>query len=220
MEEHHVVHEDTEDEFAALRGRVARGERGAEAALVLTEGALDVPALVVALAREPAAALRTAVGRLGPAPARAPRVQRDEALADAEGLVAEPVVRLRVIGGVGEHGVEGLRREQRGRLGEGRGEAGTVVARTRAGDGAEQEVRAGVEDNSELGPRPLPALVARAAADAEVVADVTRFEAGRVDGGDRRGVDQARGARARDHGGLSAAEGPPFSAPARSRRSA
>lgn len=136
MENHHIVHEDAQDQLAALRGRLARRQRGAEAALVLTEGALDMPALVVALAREPAAPLGAPVGRLGPAAAAAARVQRDEALANAEALVAQPVVRLRVVGRIGERGGERLRREQRGRLGERRREARTVVAWAGAGDGA------------------------------------------------------------------------------------
>ena len=40
-EEHQVVGEDPEREFAPLRSRAAGGEGGAEAALVLAEAALD-----------------------------------------------------------------------------------------------------------------------------------------------------------------------------------
>ena len=46
-EEHQVVGEDPEREFAPLRSRAAGGEGGAEAALVLAEPALRVAALVV-----------------------------------------------------------------------------------------------------------------------------------------------------------------------------
>ncbi len=40
-EEHEVVRDDTQDEFAPLRRVPTRGERGAEAAFVLAEAALD-----------------------------------------------------------------------------------------------------------------------------------------------------------------------------------
>ena len=65
-----------------------------------------------------------------------------------------------------------------------------------------------------------PRALRLAGAHAEVGADVPGLEAGRVHRGHRRGVDQAASAGAGDDRGLGTAEGPPFSAPASSRRAA
>src|SRR3712207_6591054 len=54
-EQHQVVGEDPQDELARLGGGAAGREGGAEAALVLAEAALRVPALMVQRAREAAA---------------------------------------------------------------------------------------------------------------------------------------------------------------------
>ena len=43
--DHEVVRRDAQDELARVGGRAARGERGAESALVAAEGTLRMPAL-------------------------------------------------------------------------------------------------------------------------------------------------------------------------------
>ena len=210
--------EDPEREFAPLRGRAAGGEGGAEAPFVLAEAALRMPALVVQRTWE-APAHRAPVGRLRPAPPGVARVERDDAPAHAELLAAEPVVVLGVVARVGQRRVEG---HEGGRLPHGGGEVGRVLAGTDAGGRAEDQVRAGVQDRRELRPGPPapPRALRLAAAQAEVGADVARLEPGGVHRGHRRGVDQAGTPGAGDGRGLGTAEGPPFSAPASSRRAA
>jgi hypothetical protein len=217
-EEHQVVGEDPEREFAPLRSRTAGGEGGTEAALVLAEAALRVPALMVQGARE-APAHRAPVGRLRPAPPGVARVERDDALPQAQLLAAEAVVVLGVVARVRQRRVEG---HEGGRLPHGGGEVRRVLGRAGAGDRAQDQGRVGVDDRRELRPgSPAPPwALCLAAAHAEVGADVPGLEPGGVHRGHRRGVDEAGRAGAGDKRGLGTAEGPPLSAPASRRRAA
>jgi len=75
------VGEDTQDELAPLGLMSSRGQRGAEATLVLAEAPLDVPALVVEHARK-ALPEGSPIGCLRPAPAGVAAVQGDDAPGD------------------------------------------------------------------------------------------------------------------------------------------
>ena len=217
-ENHEIVREHAEHELACLREQAPRAERRAEAALVPTEDALGVPALVVERPRKlpPQGA---PIRRCGP-PAGAPRIERDHTVRDPQRVAAEAVVRLGVVGRVGQDGVEG--QERRGLAQRGR-EIGRVVGGPRAGHGPEDQMRVDVGDRRELRPRPVlvgaPWVVVRAP-DAVVEADVPRFEPRGVDRDDRGRLDEAGADRARDDDVLGAPKGAPFSASASSRRSA
>jgi hypothetical protein len=217
-EQHQVVGEDAQDEFACLSFSAAGREGGTEAAFVLAESALRMPTLMIQGARE-APAHCTPVGRLRPASPGVAPIERDDAPAHAEFFAAEAVIVLGVVARVRQRGIEG---EQAGGLAHRRGEVGRVLGRAGAGDRAQDQMRVGVDDRGELRPSPLapPWALRLAAAHAEVGADVPGLEAARVHRGQRRGVDQAGSPGAGDDRRLGTAEGPPFSAPASSRRAA
>lgn len=115
-----------------------------------------MPALVVERARK-ALPEGSAVLCLRPAPAGIAAVQSDDAPADAEFLAAEAVVVLGIVARVTEGGVD---RDPFRSLAHGRGEVRRVLARTEARHGANDQVRAGVEHDGQLGPgrwrRPFP----------------------------------------------------------------
>jgi hypothetical protein len=167
-----------------------------------------VPPLMVQRAREAAPHLAP-VRRRRPAPAGVARVEVDDGLPHPECLAAEAVVVLRVVASVGEHGIEP---QHRGGLADRRRELGRVLRRPAAGDRADDQVRADMNDRRELRPRAAPEARARRPrpAHAVVQAHVARLEPGGVHRGDGRRVDQPRAARPREDGSLSAGEGPPF----------
>lgn len=85
---------------------------------MLTEPALDVPALVVEGLGK-AVPHRSSVRGLGPAAAGVATVEADDGLPDAQVLAAEAVVVLGIVARVAEGGVD---REQASGLPHGRGE--------------------------------------------------------------------------------------------------
>jgi hypothetical protein len=206
------VGEDPQDDFARLRGTAASAQSRAEASLVLAKAALGMPALMVQRTRE-VPSHGAPVGRLRPAPAGIPRVERDDAAPHSALLAAETVIMLGVIGRIGQRSLE---RKEGSRLTHCRGEVGRVLARSDAGNRAEDQVRMGVDDRGELRPGSL-AMSRAPAAQAEVGADMPSLEPGRIHGRHRCSIDQARCMGTGDDRGLSAPEGPPFSAPASSR---
>lgn len=216
------MREDAQEHLAPLRRKAARAECGAQAPLEAAEATLDVPARAVGrfeLAR-PAPLEAAPVRREGPAAAHRARVDRDEHRAHAEPLMREDVMAFGVIGAVGEDRVE---RDEPARLADERAEGRRILRGPALRPGGEPEMRAHVEHDAQLGPRAdaLPTALPRATADAEVLADVMALEPRGIDGDDRRRLgDQAEGLGARRDRVLEAAEGPPFSAPARSRCSA
>ena len=88
--------EDAEDEFAGLGGVAAGGQGRAEAALVLAEPALRMPALIVGGLRE-AVSHRAPIGRLGPAATGVAAVEGDERLPNVEVFATEAVIVLRIV---------------------------------------------------------------------------------------------------------------------------
>ena len=217
-EEHEVVGQDTQDEFASLSLMSSGGECGAEATFVLAEATLDVPALVVEHARK-ALPEGSPVGRLRPAPAGVAAVQGDDAPADAEFLAAEAVVVLGIVAGIGQHRAKG--HDARG-LSHGGGEVRRVLAWADACHGANDQVRVDVEHRGQLGPGTLSMTqaFALAATLAEVLADMARFQPRGVDRRQRRGVDQAGSPGPPEDDHLGVVEDPPFSASGRRRRAA
>ncbi len=98
--------EDAQDKFVLLGAVATCGQGGAEASLVLAEGALDVPALVAGCGRE-VPPQRVSAGRPGRALACVAGVERDHALAQAEFLAAEAMVVLGVGAGAVDYFVTG-----------------------------------------------------------------------------------------------------------------
>lgn len=96
------MRKDAEDLLLVLMHALAGGERGAEAALVAREDALDVLPPVVDAPRE-AAAHGAPVARPGPAPARATLVEPDHRARHAQRLAAVHVIPLAVEARVGDH---------------------------------------------------------------------------------------------------------------------
>ena len=84
-------------------------------------------------------------------------------------------------------------------LTDGLGKEGAIIARASANDGPRPEVRAGVADGGELGPKPLGKRFLAAPADV-VTADVANLESRGVDGGLGPLVDQAERASASEDG--------------------
>lgn len=183
---------------------------------MLAEPALDVPALVIERLGE-AVAHGASVRRLGPAAAGVAAIEAKDGLPDAQFFSAEAVIVLGVVASIAEGGID---RDQFRGLAHGRGEVRGVLARADTRHGAEQEVRASVEHDGELGPGPLPVTLSLGSPLAKVGTDMPGLEAGRVHGGHWRGVDQALTARPSDQGRLSPDESPPASASARMRREA
>jgi hypothetical protein len=236
MEDGEVVGEDAQCELATLRGAGARGERGAESALVLRECALHLRTLSIDVARKRPAHL-AAIRRLRPAPTRMHTpIERNRRAGDGEDLPTEHVTVLGVVARVGGHRGEA---DQPSGLAHGGLEVGRVVRGTDPWDRADDQVRGGVHHRGELrvrravvrprGPaagveRGIRGAVRRGVHVAVVRARVTRVEPRGIDRGDRGRVggaaDQPCAERPGDDGLLRVAEGPPFSAPARSRCSA
>lgn len=216
MEAHDVVRECAQPEFGELRGGPTGRERRAEPALVLTEGALRMPALAVGVLRE-ALAHRAPVRRVGPAPLPA-RIELDDALAHAQRLATEAMIMLGVVAGIGEHGVDPLGPRPRGGVREHRRERGRVLRGPVLGDRAQDEVGGNVPRDGQLGPAALllPAVAPLGPAPAEVCRAVMRLEPRGVDSEPVAPVPGAReeaevlGAPAA--GEQRASEGPLFSA--------
>lgn len=209
------MRDDAQDLFTALGARAVRGERRAQPPLVAAEAALGVPALPVERARK-APPQGAPVGRHRPAMAHVARIELDDRAAEAQGLPAEAMVVLGIIGRIRQRGIEP---EQGGRLPHGGRKIRRILRGASARNGAKDEVRVRLDDRGELGPRPatMARAFALARAHAIILADVPRFEPGSVDGDDRPRRDQARATGAGDDGVLRPTEGPPFSASAKSR---
>ena len=218
-EEHEVVGDDAQKEFAGLRSRLAGGQGWIEAALMLAEAALDMPTLVVegfweTMAHGPP------IGRFGPVPPCVAAAEADQRAGNAQLLAAEAVVVLGVVAGIAEHSVQ---RDVLGGLTHGGDEVGRVLAGAKARHGCKDEVGLGMQDDGELGPEALAmafALSPLASPMADVGADVPRFQCGRINRGHGRGIHQAKGAGSFDSRRLDVTESPFLSAPARMRREA
>ena len=217
------MREHAEDELFGLRRGGAGGERCAEAALVLGEGALDLLAAMVDAPRE-AAPERATVARPGPAPTGRATVEADHRAPHAELLPTDGVLLLAVVAGVGDERVQALRVAllapwplgeaggggNGGGIGGGRlahhgDESRRIVRRAPVGARPEDEVRGGVERDGELGmlrPAMAPARRAagmqpriRGAVARRVVIAVVRAHVARVE---PRAVDGDRGAGGRE----------------------
>ena len=92
---------------------------------MLTEAALDVPALMIQVPRK-ALPEGLLIRRLRPAPPGVAAVQGDDASGDTQFLAAKAVVVLRIIASIGQHRAE---RQDAGGLAHDRREVGRVLAR-------------------------------------------------------------------------------------------
>lgn len=197
--------EDPQEEFPGAGGVGARGERGAQAPLVLGEYALDLPALAVAAAGE-SMEEATAISALGSLSCEAPRIDRDSRERDAEVVATEAVVVLAVEGGVGEdagqldapHGPSHNRRQLR-----------RVVGRSPGDRGRGDEVSRIVAADRQLGPAASPMGTSAASPD-EVGADVAGLEARGVHGAVGGSIDQAACAGSGEDDIQETIERPPF----------
>lgn len=208
--------------------RAAAGrERGAQPPLVPGEHALHLLALAIQGMGE-GATHGPAIGRARPASGR-PSVESHRGRCHAQLLSAEPVHVFRVVAriGRGRHEVNEPRR-----LAEHRREGGRVVRRPPAGERPDNEVRAGVDDDGQLGvARPavragrgrapvepgVGRAVGRGVAVAIVGTGVPRVQARGIYRGNGPRGEQTTPGSAREADLLDPAEDPPFSAPARSR---
>jgi hypothetical protein len=208
-------------------GPAARGERGAQAALVPREDTLDLLALgIQGVGKRPPHG--PAIGSPGPA-ARGAAVEGHRGRGHPQLLAAEPMHVLRVVPRIGGGRGEA---DQVGGLAQHRGQRGRVVRRPPAGQGPDDQVRASIDDNRQLGVA-RPAMRGRrggAAMELGVGGAITRRVAVAivgtgVPGVEARGVYRGNGPRgeetrpgsAREADLLDPAKGPPFSAPAKSR---
>ena len=207
--------EDAQGELAGLGCVIACRKGGAEAALVLAEPALGMPALIVKRLRK-AMPHGTAIGCLRPAAAGVAAIEADHRLPHTEVFAAKAVVVLGIVAGIAQGGVNP---NQACGLPHSRSEVRRVLARADARHSTEDEMGRRVKDGRQLRPGTLT-MAASSAPEPEIGTHVARLEPGRIHRGHRRPVDQATPAGALDHQGLSAAEGPPASASARMRRDA
>lgn len=162
------------------------------------KGALDLPPLAEHPLVPVARLARTEVpGHLGAVLAArltvvAARVDRDHRGADPQIRACEPVMRLGIECGVGQHTVPGD--AQRGQQKNGC-KLGRIVGRTGGDGGPGNEVRVGIDGGSQLGPT-LGRVLALGSGD-EIARGVTAVETGGVDGdgggfGDQFGLECGR----------------------------
>jgi hypothetical protein len=116
---------------------------------MLTEAALDVPALVIEGARE-ALPEGSSTRRLRPAPPGVAAVQGDDAAFDAKFVPAEAMVMLGVVARISQHRVQSY--DGRGLAQGGR----EVLAGADASDRADDQMRVGMQHCGQLGPGTLP----------------------------------------------------------------
>jgi len=205
----------------------ARGKRGAQPPLVSGEDALDLLALRIQRVGKGAPHGPTVRGP-GPAAGGAP-VEGYRGRGHAQLLPAEPVHVFRIVACIG-----GGRREadQPGGLAQHRGQGGGVMRRPPAGQRPDNQVRARVDDDRQLRvARPamrgrrrgaamelgVGGVIGRGVPVAIVGTSVPRVEARRVYRGNGPRGEETTPGSAGDADLLDPAEGPPFSAPARSR---
>ena len=161
----------------------APGDGAAEPSLVSGKGALGLPPLTEhPLVPVALLALTEVAGHLGSvcAARRAvvpARVDRDHTRADAQVLPCEPVMRLGIECGIGQHPVPGeaQRRQQQNGC-----ELRGVVGRAKCDGGPGDEVRVGIDGGGQLGPT-FGRVRALGSGD-EVARGVAAVQAGGIDG--------------------------------------
>jgi hypothetical protein len=179
---------------------------------VTTEGALDLPPLAEHPLVPVALFARAEVpGHLGAVlPARfafvAAWVDRDHTRADPQIFPREPVVRLGIERGVGQHPVPG---DAQGGQEQNGCELRGVVGRTEGDGGPGDEVGVGIDGGAQLGPG--AGRVLALGAGNEVSGGVAAVQAGGIDGDGGLIGDQFGRACGRDGAFEEVDEGPPFS---------
>jgi hypothetical protein len=213
--------------FGGQRQAAARGKRGAEPSLVPGKDALDLLPLGVQGAGK-GAPHGPAIRRARPAAGGA-RIEGHRGRGHPQLLAAEPVHVFRIVARIGGGGREA---DQPGGLAQHRGQGGGVMRRPPAGQRPDNQVRAGVDDDRQLGvtgPRMgrrragagmelgIGGAVGGGVSIAIVGAGVPGVEPGGVYRGNRPRGEETTPGSAGDADLLDLAEGPPFSAPASSR---
>lgn len=166
---------DSQHAFVLAGLRSARAKSRAQAAFVLRDGTLNVPAAAIQASGKPiehATPIRT-VRTQG---ARTSWVNRDDGRGHAEVFATDAVVRLRVISPVAEQAVN---RHVSNRLGHRGEEIGPIIAGTIAHPQGGHQVAGVVRDDRQLGE--AAELLHPARAGQKVAADVMTLQAGRVD---------------------------------------
>lgn len=187
------MRQNSEIAFSLARGIRATSERTAEPTFVSAERGFRLPSLAIDAARATAPRFLAealhhlaSVASLGPFPALAPPVQRDDRGAHAEFFASVPVVVLGVERGIGQHAIPG---NHQGGLGHDRAKLRRVVGRA-GGDGRPgEEVAVGVAGDGEFGPKPGGVLPPGPLE--EVARGMAAFQARAIDRGSGRGVNQA-----------------------------
>ena len=212
------MREHSQDGFALLRGRVSCGKRRAESALVPGEHALRMPALVIEYLGK-GTSHGASVVRFRPAATRIAWIQVDHRLADPQDLATEPVIVFPVVARISEHCIE---RQGDGRLTYYGSELGRVLRWSDPGHSTHNQVRMRMDHGGELGPRPATMRCAfrLSTTDAVVETHMPGFQTSRVHGSHRGGINQSCAPCTADDNRLCPLKDPPFSASAKSRRSA
>ena len=228
MQEEQVVREHAQHLLGGQGRAAARGECGAQPTLVAGEDTLDLLALAVERLGE-RAPHGPAIGRAGPAATGGPPIERHGRRGHPQFLAAESMDVLGVVAGVGRRRPEA---HQGGGLPQHRGQGRGVGRRPPGGQRAGDQMRARVHDDCQLGiPRPMVRLrrggarmepgvgstVGGGMGIAIVGAGMPRVEPGGVHRRDGPRGEEPRPGRPGKADLLDPAEGPPFSAPARSR---
>ena len=196
--------EDTQHKFVLLGFVAAGGQGGAWAALVLAEGALDMPALVTGFSGEVFPSC-PAIGCFGWIAAGVARVERDDRLAQAQFFPAKAMVVLGIISRVGQSCFKG---DQARSLPHGWDRVGRVLAWPYAWHSAHDHMGGRVHNGAEL--RPGPLSVSRPIAPQPEMGAHMAGQSHCVHGGNRGCGCQAHGLGTLDQRGLSPAERPPF----------
>jgi len=203
-EDHQIVGQHAQQTLTGLRF-VAGGPHGrSQDALILADGALDLPPLAVDAPVKLTLHLRPVMAqgrRVGPA-----LVDRNHRRADAQLPAAQGVVMLGVVGGIGQHTVQpqvpcGLTHR--------RAELGRVVAGPTADHRPRKKVRGAVADHSQL--RPILAAFELSAPGQVVEAGLAGLQPSGVDGGFGPLLDQAAASGSGESSRKERLESPPFS---------
>ena len=197
--------EDPQVALAVLSSLPVRTQSRTQDAFVLRNGAFHLPAMAVDPAGKSPLHLSSIFGAR-PGRRVSARIERDHRRTNPELLAAELMVRLRVVGHVGEHTVpvdhpRGLVH----RL----GEEGIVVAGTATDHRGGPQMAGGMADHGQLGPELLQTGLLTAS-EGVIVADVSDFEARGIDGAFRALVDQAERAGTSEDGGQKRLKSPFF----------